>query len=230
MPKSFRGCRASSALIGFSLPSTKAFASFWMAASPAFTLLWLCGTTNLSVAFAFPRILPAACASRPRLAVGSALRCSAPAVSLASVAISVHARSAPSSLPSRNPCHFSGSRVVPLVTSWVVLSSHSLSFVASGESPLMSNSLSAPSRSSMVLSMFILWFENASKRCRVFRSGNMLVRERTATMVSSTRPRSLRRASHAPPLGSFPSRLGRAMPSILGSCRIMCSCTSWTSM
>ena len=148
-------------------------------------------------------------------------------MAVAAAVASAHEACAPSSPPRRRPCHFSGSRhCIPAEMSYVLVSPRARSASAAAELPAMSKPRWSPISSIIVFSMFILWFDIASKRLRVSRRWGTELASRTATIVSSTSPLSL---STGPSAVICPSRSGIGTPLMLALSLIILSCTSCTS-
>mmetsp|Transcript_68333 Transcript_68333/g.165281 ORF Transcript_68333/g.165281 Transcript_68333/m.165281 type:complete len:223 (-) Transcript_68333:1919-2587(-) len=127
----------------------------------------------------------------------------------AAFTLSFHSASAPAALPSMTPCHLSGMRMGPLaLMSCVRVSPLLLSCLAAAESPCRSKRPWLPRSSSIVLSTFILWFDIRSNLSSVSRSGGTDSGPLTATMTSSTSPRSFIVGPSCD--GAWPSKCGIA--------------------
>ena len=227
IPMSFLGCIASSVVSARRGPITNLFTPVCNFSSCFVTTCWSCGTVYCSVALAFPSTLPAACAVRPLLPYGMAPVARLSARCTASVTLAFHSSSAPAALPSMMPCHLSGMRMGPsALISCVRVSPLSLSCLAASVSPFTSKPPCLPRSSSIVLSTFILWFDMRSNRSSVSRSGGTDSGPLTATMMSSTSPRSLIVGPSSD--GAWPSKCGIGIPLILSSSRSMRICTSCT--
>ena len=146
---------------------------------------------------ALPITLLCATASLPRMPCGMELTCrgSAAAVSPASIAVSSHTSllARPASFPSRRPCHLSGStssrcRTCALGRDLVVL--RRLPCRHRCRSPDDSRAGSRPSSRGSCDDC-----SSASNLSRTRSNGGIAAGDRTATIVSSTKPRSLSSAA-----------------------------------